>query len=51
MTYIVTSALFGEVGATVTEEDLANLNIPALIEAGHIAAPKPSRQTGDDKEK
>lgn len=53
MTYIVLSDNFvgGPSGSTVADEDLANCNISALIEAGHIAAHNPTRAEKANSEK
>lgn len=40
-------------GATVSEEDLAGLNIEALVEGGHLAVigkPSPSKQPSEQKD-
>lgn len=54
MSYVVTSDNFvaGEFGQTVSEEDLAGCNIPALISAGHLKAEHKSahRQTKSDED-
>ena len=44
MSYKVTSpkVVGHDIGATVTDEELEGINVPALIAGGHLAATKPN---------
>ena len=51
MRYIATSEGFAPLGTEYSAEDLAHLNVPALVAAGHLAeAPEEPAPPADDKE-